>query len=194
MKVNDSGFFRPAMDVIRSADPSLYADMVKADWPVYVFDDLVEMAESIVSVVPGRPMVAQVQALAMADSMADAFGVTNSRVLQRRMEREQGRDKSDPLLDPLFDHTWISRFNINREAANIGVDPVVFAAAVIVHEFAHINGKEENGAYAASSAFARKLRNSTLADYSDVTGLQQETIASLAKIRDLMTAGQGDAW
>ena len=98
-----------------------------------------------------------------ADGFSHAFGVTYGK----------GKDASElpEMVGPLAHSTWLNKPNIEKKAGEMDVPLDEWLATVVVHEFKHESGYGEPEAFAAGTAFARRIPNDRIADESSKDGL-----------------------
>jgi hypothetical protein len=136
MHSDSPSFTNDAMDVIRNADPAMYAKMNASPWTVHMIRTGREDSVTDIAIDYGAPL-----AQALVDRLNGAYGVTS------------------PGGEGMPQHvTFLNVHAIEYEARRLRVPCADFLADVLVHEFTHDDGGQgEPEAYAAGTAFARKL-------------------------------------
>lgn len=142
MKYGSPLLVEPALTVIERADPDLTVRIKAANWTVYAPWDADELLSEPL------PLHVLYQA---ADSLDSDFGLT--------------------VLEPLSGKavTWLNPRNIENQAEELNVPVTEFAANVLVHEFAHVEGADERDAFAESTSFGLLQGQPAIAALSERT-------------------------
>jgi hypothetical protein len=143
MKYDSPEWVEPALEVIRRSDPELLARMQKSDWKVYVPWSVSDLAAEPVS-----PWLL----FGIAAELDSAFGATQ---------------ENDSPEAP--NTTWVNPHLVENKAEELGVTVAEFAADVLAHEFAHIEGADEAAAFAEGTRFGQLEHEPAIAALSDQT-------------------------
>ncbi len=157
MKVNDSHYINPALQLIKNTDVAIYDAMIHNPWQLNAIDEpsdaiLIRLMEVLSGEENGV-----IGFVALIEGLGHAFGTT--------FEQEG-------VPHSLRYTTWLNRGAIADKATDLGVPVDDFLADVIVHEFNHITGGDEPEAYNAGTQFADKLGDETIAEFSQQSKFQ----------------------
>jgi hypothetical protein len=136
MRSNKPATVNAWLDVMSKYDAATAAKIKADDVRIYVIDNSDDFTEAT------RP------------AYGDSYNIWN---LARNLEASYGvtlpREHPDYPLDGSI---WMNDVDIQGEREISGLSPEMMGAYVLVHEYAHINGRGEDVAYPVGCEFARK--------------------------------------
>lgn len=148
--------FYEAMRAIKRVEPGTYGRMMAADWNVTVVTQDAHELQLLADTVDPSAAVEIIDAL-----NAGAFGIT----IPDTEINHRGRGWEHVVQD-----TWLNWPALVGVARDEGYDVAGYAAATIVHEFAHHEGAyDEAPAYDAGTRFSRKFGDLRAARASEMT-------------------------
>jgi hypothetical protein len=138
MRSDNPLFTDPALKIISGLDPTLRTRMSGTPWNVHVIETGKEQ-----SIVDYHDSNGPWNAMRLLDGLNSAYGITPLHP-----------DGAGMGL------TFLNKPAIEKEARELKVPVAQFLAAILVHEFTHDEkGPDEQEAFAAGSAFARKMHS-----------------------------------
>lgn len=144
------------LQLVKQHAPHTYEAMQAAHWPVTLVGDERDLYDLASQSLPLAHHV--------AGELNDALGVTFTPIFEH-------------MISPIAYTSWLNGRLLDRQARELGCDPVKLAATVLVHEWTHRTGHlDEESAYTEAAKFARAMGEEVIAQSQEMTlGLVERT-------------------